>query len=106
MCAGAGRAEKGKIMSENGTAYAAALTIRHLLRLLESKGLLSSYEIRQALDGVLGELREAGARGAISHDASTEALRTVEMMSPPWSDTHKPEPASIAAEDLNASNDE
>ena len=95
---------KGKIMSENGTGLSPpTLTIRHLLRRLESKGLLSSYEIRQELDGVLGELREAGARGAISHDASAEALRTVEMMSPPWSDTHtRPEPASIAAEDLNA----
>ena len=49
-------------MSENGTAYAAALTIRHLLRLLESKGLLSSYEIRQVIDGVLGELRSRRAR--------------------------------------------
>jgi len=93
-------------MSENGTAYAAALTMRHLLRLLESKGLLSNSEIRQALDGALGELREAGARGAISHDASAEASRTIEMMSPPWSDITKPEPASIATEDLNASNDE
>ena len=93
-------------MSENGTAYAAALTIRHLLRLLESKGLLTPYEIRQVLDGALGELREAGARGAISPDASTEASQAIGMMSPPWSDSVKPEPASIAGEDLNASNDE
>jgi hypothetical protein len=88
-------------MSENGTAYAAALTIRHLLRLLESKGLASSSEIRQLLDGVQGELREADARGALSHEASTEASRAIGTMSPPWS-----EPASIATEDLNASNDE
>ena len=93
-------------MSENGTAYAAALTIRHLLRLLESKGLASSSEIRQLLDGVQGELREAGSRGALSHDASTEASQAIGMMSPPWSDSVKPEPASIAGEDLNASNDE
>ena len=63
-------------MGENGTAYAAALTIRHLLRLLENKGLASSSEIRQLLDGVQGELREAGARGALSHDASIEASRS------------------------------
>jgi len=68
--------------------------------------LLSSFEIRQALDGAQGELREASARGAISHDASAEASRTFAMMSPPWGETPKPEPASIAAEDLNASNDE
>jgi hypothetical protein len=93
--------QKGKAMSANGTAYAAALTIRHLLRLLENKGLASSSEIRQLLDGVQGELREAGARGALSHDAWAEASQTIGIMSPPWS-----EPASIATEDLNASNDE
>jgi hypothetical protein len=93
--------QKGKAMSENGTAYAAALTIRHLLRLLEDKGLASSSEIRQLLDGVQDELREAGPRGALSHEASAEASQAIGMMSPPWS-----EPASIAPEDLNASNDE
>jgi hypothetical protein len=93
--------QKGKAMSENGTAYAAALTIRHLLRLLENKGLASSSEIRQLLDAVQGELREAGASGALSRDASAEASKTIGIMTPPWS-----EPASIAPEDLNASNDE
>ena len=93
-------------MSENGTAYAAALTIRQVLRLLESKGLLSSAEIRQALDAATGELREAGARGVLSQDASALAAETIGMMSPPWSEIAKPAPASIAPEDLNASNDE
>ena len=55
------RAEK-KIMSENGTAFAAA-TIRHLLRLLESRDCYR-HEIRQELDGVLGESCAEPARAA------------------------------------------
>jgi len=86
-------------MNEDGTAYAVALTIQNLLRLLARRGVLSAAEIQQLLADVSVQIRESGAGGAISPQAATQASQTIEMIFLPLSQT-------IAAEDLNASNDE
>jgi len=86
-------------MNEDGTAYAVALTIQNLLRLLERRGVLPAAEIQQLLADVSAQIRESGAGGAISPQAAAQASQTIEMIFLPLSRT-------IAAEDLNASNDE
>jgi len=93
-------------MSENGAAYAAALTIQHLLRSLEAKGVLPSAEIREMRDAVSNALGEAGTRGALLPEAAITASRTLEMMFLPLSDSPRAEPEAIPTEELNASNDE
>jgi hypothetical protein len=93
-------------MIENGAGYAAGMSMQHLLRLLEKKGLLSFFETKQMLDGVSDELRELLKRGSISPEASTEAARAVDMMYLPLTEASKAAKGIVAAEDLNASNDE
>ncbi len=93
-------------MDGDGTAYAAALTVRRLLRLLESKGVLHASETRLLLGAVSDELRDLEAKGAISLQASADASRAVAMIFAPLAQSPTGEPAAIAAEDLNASNDE
>ena len=72
--------EKENVMIENGTAYASALAIRHLLRLLERKKVLAFSETKQMLDGILEEIRDVSGRGAISPKASADASNTIGMM--------------------------
>jgi hypothetical protein len=93
-------------MSKSGAAYAAAVTIRHLLRHLEEKGVLPAAELRQLREAVSNELADAETRGALAPEAAAIAGRTVEMLFLPLSQTPGGEPETIASEDLNASNDE
>lgn len=64
-------------MTNDGTAYATAHVMQHLLRFLEKKGVLTYRETQNMLDDVLDEFR---ARMPLAPNDAADAHRAVGLM--------------------------
>jgi hypothetical protein len=61
-----------------GTAYGTALAVKHILALLEQRGVVAHGEVVKALDSALDELN--GLKGVMAPDASAAAARTISLL--------------------------
>jgi hypothetical protein len=64
-------------MLEEGRAYALAIAVQHLLRLLERRGIVSAGETRSMLDSALEELNDLIKRQVLSATAGAEGAKTI-----------------------------
>ena len=67
-------------MITGGTAYGTDLALKHILALLEHKGVVTHGEVVKALDGALAELEELRRNGAIAPDAGAAAGRAIGLL--------------------------
>jgi hypothetical protein len=61
-----------------GTAYGTALAVKHILALLEQKGVVAHGEVVKALDSALDELN--GLKGVMAPDASAAAAKAIGLL--------------------------
>jgi hypothetical protein len=67
-------------MITGGTAYGTDLALKHILALLEHKGVVTQGEVVKALDGALAELDELRRSGVIAPDAGAAAGRAIGLL--------------------------
>jgi hypothetical protein len=67
-------------MITGGTAYGTGLALKHILALLERKGVTTHGEVVSALDAALAELDELRRNGAIAPDAGAAAGRAIGLL--------------------------
>jgi len=67
-------------MITGGTAYGTGLALKHILALLEHKGVVTQGEVVKALDGALAELDELRRNGTIAPDAGAAAGRAIGLL--------------------------
>ena len=66
-------------MITGGTAYGTGLALKHILALLEHKGVVTQGEVVKALDGALDELQSL-RKGVMAPDATAEAGRAIGLL--------------------------
>lgn len=66
-------------MTTDGTAYGTNLAVKHILALLERKGITTQDEVVKALDGALDELQSL-RKGVMAPDATAEAGRAIGLL--------------------------
>lgn len=65
-------------MIEDGRAFGATIALKHILALLESKGIIGTKELTDALDAAQAELKAIGNRpGVMTPEATAEAGRGI-----------------------------
>jgi hypothetical protein len=68
-------------MIEDGRAFGATLVLKHVLGLLEGKGLVTQRELTETLDAALEELRVIGNQpNVIAPSAAAEAGRAIGLL--------------------------
>jgi hypothetical protein len=65
-------------MIKDGRAYGIALAVKHVLALIERKGVVTTNETTSALDAALEEL--GTLKGAITPEAAADAGNTVGLL--------------------------
>ena len=66
-------------MITDGTAFGTALALKHILGMLEQKGLVTRKEIVRVLDGAIDELKALG-KNAIPAEAGADAAKAIGLL--------------------------
>jgi hypothetical protein len=67
-------------MIEDGRGFGATLALKHVLGLLERKGMVTHNELTNILDDALEELRTIGERGVIAPAEAAIAGRAIGLL--------------------------
>jgi hypothetical protein len=68
-----------EVMITDGTAFGTALALKHILSMLEQKGIVTRKEIVRVLDGAIDELKALG-KNAIPAEAGADAAKAIGLL--------------------------
>lgn len=75
------RQRENRTMIEDGRAFGATIALKHILALLERKGIVGTNELTDALDAAQAELNQISSRpGVIASEAVAEAGRGIGLL--------------------------